>query len=273
MTLFTVDTDKCARDGLCAADCPLGCIEWSEGGLPAPHAKKANYCINCGHCMAVCPTGAITLASFEHPAIPLDDLGEMPTRGQIERFLMGRRSIRAFKPEPPEHEALVRLLDLTEYAPSGHNARPVRWSVAFGRERVRVVAEAVAGWMRAEAEAETETAAKLHLSGIVRAWDEGSDLICRDAPVLAAACVPVRAVTPLTDAAIAVSWLELAAHGAGLGACWCGYVHLAAVHSPQVRAALAVPEGYEIGGALMLGRPARRYRSAPPRSSAEVHWL
>ena len=273
MALFTIDTEKCARDGLCAADCPLGCIELAGDGLPAPHEKKAAYCIHCGHCMAVCPAGALTLERFARPATPLAELGEKISPEQAERFLVSRRSVRAFKPEPPDRETMARLLDLTEYAPSGHNARPVRWSVAHGRDRVRAVAEAVVAWMRAEAEAETETAAKLHLGGLVRAWDAGTDLICRDAPVLAAALAPEQGITPLADAVIAVSWLELAAHGAGVGACWCGYVHLAALRSAAVREALAVPEGYAVGGALMLGRPARRYRAAPPRAGADVQWL
>lgn len=273
MALFTIDAERCARDGLCAAECPLGCVEISGDGLPVPHAKKADYCIACGHCMAVCPTGAFRLDRFDRPAAPLREIGESPSAKQVERLLMGRRSVRAFRPEPVDRDLLARLLDLTQYAPSGHNARPVRWAVALGADKVRDVAGAVAEWMRREAEAGSAVASRLHLGGLVRRWDEGEDLICRDAPALAVALAPERGVTPATDAVIATAWLELAAHGAGLGACWCGYVHMAAGSDPGVRAALAIGDGLVAHGALLLGRPARRCPSAPPRPGAEVRWL
>jgi len=273
MALFTIDAERCVRDGLCAAECPLGCVDLSGDGMPVPHARKADYCISCGHCMAVCPTGAFRLAAFDRPAVPLREIGGVPSPEQVERLLLGRRSVRAFRPDPVDRELLVRLLDLTQYAPSGHNARPVRWTVALGADKVRAVAAAVAEWMRREAEAESGIAARLRLGGIVRRWDEGEDLICRDAPALALAAAPESGITPATDAVIAAAWLELAAHGAGLGACWCGYVHLAAGRDPGVRAVLGLEDGMAAHGALMLGRPVHRCAFAPPRPGAVVRWL
>jgi ferredoxin len=43
MPLFTIDETRCKRDGLCAADCPAGCIVFEKGGLPEPHEKKQAY--------------------------------------------------------------------------------------------------------------------------------------------------------------------------------------------------------------------------------------
>ena len=272
MALFTVDENLCARDGLCAEDCPLGCIELAGDGLPVPHEKKADYCINCGHCMAVCPTGALRLNCFDEPAVPMAAANRIsPT--QAAQFLKGRRSVRRFKKEPLSRDELAGLLDLTQYAPSGHNARPVRWSVAATPEAVRSVASATAEWMRREAEAESETASKLHLAGVVRLWDQGVDLICRHAPALAVAHAPESGITPAQDGVIAVSYLELAAHGAGLGACWCGYVHIGSLQDEGIRQSLAIPDGRQACAALILGRPACRYRSVPPRPGADVQWL
>lgn len=270
MTLFTVDENLCARDGLCAEDCPAGCIVLDGNGLPAPHEKKAAYCIECGHCMAVCPTGALRLDRFDSPAEPMQ---ARISPEQAAQFLKGRRSVRRFLNRPLTRDELAALIDLTEYAPSGHNARPVRWSVAATPEAVRSVAEATVAWMRTEVEAESETAAKLHLAGLVRAWDKGTDIICRNAPALAVPYAPLSGVTPAADGVIAAAYLELAAHGAGLGACWCGYVYLAALEDEALRKVLAIPDGHQACGALMLGRPAYRYRAVPPRSGADVTWL
>ena len=272
MALFTVDESLCVQDGLCAEECPLGCITIDGDGLPGPHEKKAAYCIKCGHCMAVCPTGALRLECLSEPAVPMD-AGAKISPEQAAQFLKGRRSVRRFRDEPLSRDELAGLLDLTQYAPSGHNARPVRWSVAGTPEAVRSVAAATAEWMRAEVDAGSETAAKLHLAGVVRVWDNGADLICRHAPALAVAYAPDQGITPSTDGVIAVTYLELAAHGAGLGACWCGYVHMASLQAESVRKLLEIPDGHLVCGALMLGRPSHRYRAVPPRPKADVRWL
>lgn len=272
MTLFTVNAETCARDGLCASACPAGCIDWQPGQLPAPHEKKFAYCIECGHCVAVCPHGALRLERFPAGPVPLDS-ARRPSLEQVEQLLLGRRSMRAYKPEPPDRDLVARLLDLTQYAPSGHNARPVRWVVISTPQGVRTVAEAIVDWMRDEAGRETPLAATLHLAGLVAAFDAGEDMICRDAPMLAVAHAPTRGVTPVEDGIIAVTYLELAASGAGLGACWCGYLRAAALHDAGVRRLLGIPDDHTCCGALTLGRPARRFAAAPPRPRADVRWL
>lgn len=272
MPLFTIDPDKCNRDGLCAAECPAGCIVFEPDQLPVVHKKKFAYCIGCGHCMAVCPKGAIQLERFGENVLPKKREFKV-SFDQAAQFLKGRRSVRAFRNEPLGHDMLENLLNITQYAPSGHNARPVRWAVAATPEKVREVAEATVAWMRAEVEAESQVATALHLAGIVRAWDNGSDLVCRHAPALAIAHTSKRGITPAEDGVIAVTYLELAATGAGLGACWCGYVHMAATHDESLRRSLGIPTGNLVRGALMLGKPVRRFGSIPPRPGAEVNWL
>jgi len=272
MPLFTIDPNKCNRDGLCAAECPVGCIELTAGALPRPHEKKQAYCLNCGHCVAACPSDAITLerlpAKSVHKDRSLDIIWE-----QAEQYLKGRRSVRFFKDEPVDEALLGRILAVTEYGPSGHNARPTRWSVATTRKKVAELAGAVADWMRAEADRESPVAARFHLPGIVRAWDNGLDLICRNAPALAVAYGPEAGITPREDGVIAVTYLDLAANAAGLGGCWCGYLMAAAAHDPGIRAVLGVPDDGAVYGALMLGKPVHRYRSIPPRPEPDIQWL
>ena len=272
MSLFAINSETCSRCGLCAAECPAGCIVFAEEELPVPHEKKYAYCLDCGHCMAICPTASIQLSRFTNEAEKLDKELKI-TAEQSAQFLKSRRSVRSFKNERLGRDLLKGLLDLAEYAPSGHNARPVDWSVAATSEKVQVVAEAIIDWMRGEVEAQTPLAERLHLPGIVKAWDNGVDMICRNAPTLAVAHGPKQGVTPLEDGVIAITYLELAATGAGLGACWCGYGLLAARYDAKVRRALGVPKGETVYGALMLGKPVRRYQYAPPRPEADVNWL
>lgn len=272
MPLFTIDNDKCNKDGLCAAECPVGCIDFAEGEFPKPHEKKQAYCLSCGHCMAVCPSDAIHLERLPGSGVRRDKSLNV-SFAQAEQFLKGRRSIRAFKPEPVDRTVLEKILRVTEYGPSGHNARQTKWAVASTPDLVSKVAKTTVDWMRSEVERESEIAAKLHLPGIVKAWDNGLDLVCRYAPSLAVAYGPKVGVTPQEDAVIAVTYLELAATAAGLGACWCGYVTAAASFDREVCDMLGVPGDCAVYGALMLGKAVRRYRTIPPRPEPDVQWL
>ena len=272
MPLFTVDPDKCNHDGLCAVECPVGCIEIAEGALPVPHEKKQAYCLGCGHCVAICPTGALRLELFSADGV-IRERSLIISREQAEQFLKGRRSVRFFKDEPVDDAVVGRLLAVTEYGPSGHNARCTKWSVASSREKVAELAAAVVDWMRLEVEKESPVSRRLHLPGIVRAWDNGLDLVCRHAPALAVAYGPESGITPREDAIIAVTYLDLAAAGAGLGGCWCGYLMAAAAHDREIRDILGVPENAVVYGALMLGKPLHRYRTIPPRPEPDVQWI
>ena len=272
MPLFSVDPEKCNHDGLCAAECPVGCIEIIKGALPAPHEKKQAYCLSCGHCVAICPTDAIRLERLPAQGVRRERSLNISWE-QAEQFLKGRRSVRCFKDEPVDDALIGKLLAVTEYGPSGHNARLTKWSVATSPEKVAELASVVVEWMRTEVDKDSPVSERLHLPGIVRAWDNGLDLVCRHAPVLAVAYGPESGITPREDAVIAVTYLDLAANAVGLGGCWCGYLMAAAAHDPVIREILGVPDGAVVYGALMLGKPLHRYRSIPPRPEPDIQWI
>ena len=58
--MITIDTDKCAGCGDCAAFCPNDCIglEFFQGRTVA-YAEPED-CISCGICESECPSGAIS---------------------------------------------------------------------------------------------------------------------------------------------------------------------------------------------------------------------
>ncbi len=272
--LFTIRDDDCRRDGLCSAVCPLGLlVSLEDGDVPVPLKDKEYRCIACGHCASVCPTRALDLT-----ALPADGFTEVlakldVTPEQAEQFMRSRRSVRRYRDKPVPPELLARAVDAARWAPSGHNARPVRFSVIRSRAGVVRVAEVIAAWMEAQDEAETELATKLHLGGAARAYRGGRDLLTRGAPHMATAWTPERGVTPLEDGIIAGAHVDLAAHALGLGSCWCGYAMMAAAHSDAVRKALGVPEGHVARACLLLGWPKIRYRRIPPRPDPGIVWV
>lgn len=273
MRLFNVDPDKCKRDGICMAACPASLIRDGGDGLPEPLAGREEHCIACGHCVAACPSGALSHSLIEDDA--LEDvhkkLGLSPE--QLRQFFLSRRSIRAYRADPLPREMMERLIKVAAHAPSGHNAQPVQWIVVHGRDKVEaLLAEAVA-WMRWEIAAKTRRSRMLNLPGAVRAYNRGKDVICRGAPQVVAAHIPKDAgVTPFVDAIIAMAHLELAAHGMGAGACWAGYLGFAA-QWPGIRDFLELPEDREFAYFLLMGKPRFRYATIPPRKAPRIDWI
>ena len=272
MAHFIIDETKCRRDGICAAVCPVGIIEHAKDGLPQPAPGAAELCISCGHCVAVCPHGAFALATLAPESCP-------PVRPEwrldpdhAEHFLRSRRSIRAYKEQEVGQGRLERLIRIARHAPSGHNGQPVRWTVVSGPAAVRVLGAHVADWMRGLLVARPEAGRRMLLDRVVAGWDAGRDPICRHAPHLVLAHAPKADVTAPGSCMLALAYLELAAPSLGLGACWAGYLMMAAAHHPPLQEALALPAGHALSGAMLVGEPKFRYHRLPARREPEIDW-
>ena len=97
-------------------------------------------------------------------------------------------------------------------------------------------------------------------------WEKGNDRICRNAPHLILAS-GLRKAPFQSDHIIAITYLELAAHSQGLGACWAGYFNLAAAGYPPLIKALEIPDDCRILGSMMIGYPVYKYYRVPMRKN------
>lgn len=263
MSLIVVDADLCARDGACVSECPSYILELKPGDS-VPHSVKEaeERCIDCGHCVAVCPTGALSLrTTTPSDCLPVQpDL--LPGLESTERQLFARRSIRAFQERAVPKETLSRLLEIARHAPTASNSQTVEWMVYHETEGVRRIAGQVEDWMRANASPNDLLALKL-------AEEHGADRICRGAPHLVFAHVPKGREG---DGMIALTYLEIAAFSAGVGACWAGFVTAASRVWAPLQAELNLPEGRVLAGGLLLGYPRYRYHRIPPRKALRAEW-
>jgi nitroreductase/NAD-dependent dihydropyrimidine dehydrogenase PreA subunit len=138
MSLFTVDQEKCKRDGHCVAECPARIIEMQDReSFPSPIDGAEELCIKCGHCVSVCPHGAMSLNIMTPDECPPMRKDLLPTAEQTEHFFRARRSIRTYKAEPVDQTVLTRLIEMARYAPSGHNLQPVHWLVIDSPDQMK----------------------------------------------------------------------------------------------------------------------------------------
>jgi len=273
MALLTVDPEKCARDGICVAECPAKIVELADKeSFPSLIEGGEEYCINCGHCVVVCPRGALSLETMAPEECLPVQRALLPSAEQVDHFLKSRRSIRSYKKQPVNEELLRTLIDVARYAPTGHNSQTVHWLVIDGFDQVKALAALVVDWMRTAIDANEEIAQWLHFDRVVAAWERGTDRILRGAPHLLIAHGPEDFPPTQTSCTIALTHLELSAYAHGLGACWAGYFHRAAVVYEPMQKALALPKGHVTCGAMMIGNPKYKFHRIPLRNNARIAW-
>jgi nitroreductase/NAD-dependent dihydropyrimidine dehydrogenase PreA subunit len=273
MELLNVDQEKCKRDGICAAVCPMQIIELkTKEAFPTMIEGGDELCIRCGHCVAVCPHGAISHEIMHTDECPplIKELNLQPE--QVEQFLKSRRSVRTYKKKQVDRDLLSKLIELAAYAPSGHNTQPVNWKVIYDSDEVQRLAGIVADWMRSLIEDGSPLATMLHMDRVLAAWEAGYDRICRGAPHVIVAHAPENERTAPVGCTIALTYLELAATAFNLGACWAGYFNVAANNFAPMAEALDLPEGHVSFGAMMVGHSKFKYQRLPLRNESVISW-
>jgi nitroreductase/NAD-dependent dihydropyrimidine dehydrogenase PreA subunit len=271
MDLFEVNEKTCLQDGICAQVCPVKVIELEKGGYPRPVADADSLCIRCGHCVAVCPTESLRHRVIAPEKCPPIDPALAISAAAAEQFLRSRRSIRVYEDRSVARADLQRLIELARYAPSGHNSQGAKWLV-LGKENLPSLAGVVVDWMRWVIAHNQEMAYFLHLERTVQRWEEGEDVILRNAPTVIIAHADVKDRLAPSTCTIALAYLELAATSLGLGTCWAGYFNMAAATFPPMKAALDLPEGHQALGSMMVGYPAFTYQRLPTRKTPEITW-
>lgn len=273
MVKMSVDKKSCFGDGKCVEICPIAILKMNEKErVPEFIPGGEEVCINCGHCFAICPPGSIKLSTMDVKDASRLDYSRLPGPEQVKLLLKGRRSIRRYKDEPITRETIIELLDIARYAPSGINRQPVDWAVLLGKEKVHDLSGLVIKWMEDLLAAKSEFAISYNFERLVEAWKKGLDLICRNAPcIMVAYGVKDDPLVP-TSCIIAGTYLELAAFGLGLGACWAGYVNMAINMDVQVRKFVGLSAHATAGSVMMIGYPKYRYARIPLRNPAKIIW-
>ena len=273
MSLFEIDKEKCRRDGICVAECPLRIIELREGSpVPTPVAGADELCIRCGHCVAVCPHAAFFHAEIK-PADCQPVIKEMALNIEhAEHFLRSRRSIRTYQDREVEKEKIGKLVNIASYAPTGSNSQQVKWIVINSREKVHAMAGLIIDLLRYMIKEDHPMAKTYRLADTVKAWEAGLDVISRGASALVIAHAPKEYPLAQVDSANALTFLDLAAPSLGLGTCWAGFFMLAAPQWPPLQQALSLPDGHACFGVMMIGYPKYKYQRLPPRKAADISW-
>ncbi len=270
--IFAVDADLCIRCGACADTCPVKLITLERPDTPKPVAWARKACISCGHCVAVCPKGALSLLTMNaDDCTPImKDLAL--NWEQTDQLLRSRRSIRTYLDEPVEKQKIEKIIRAARYAPTGHNSQGVNWTVIYDAKKIDSLKRLVIEWMRKCVEKNAEISSALKMKSVLLGWDAGNDIILRGAPHVIVTHARKDDRMSRTSCLLALSYMDLAANALGLGACWAGFLDLAAACYTPVLEAMELPVDHIDMGSMMIGYPKHRYHRIPLRKEPPIAW-
>lgn len=256
---FTIDTAKCIQCKKCVKDCPVLIID-GKTEYPEIKAGKESMCLACQHCLAVCPTGALSIWG-KNPEDSVAVTKEPVAPAKLAELYKTRRSTRKFKKEPLDAALLQDLLETAAYAPTSKNENSVHLSLVDSPETFDKVRALVYDGIKEAAAAGRIPENLSYLNNFQAVWEsKGIDVLFRGAPHLLISSTPKDATNPVADACIALSYFEIYANSNGIGTLWDGFAKAAiSVMSPAIQEQLGVPADHVLGEVLIFGTPAIRY--------------
>jgi F420 biosynthesis protein FbiB-like protein len=195
----------------------------------------------------------------------------------VVNTIHSRRSIRRYRREPVPREVIQRVLEAAAWAPSAHNRQPWRFAVIERQSQKDFLAREMGARLRSDLRADGVPDAAIEQDA-ARSYDR-----ITSAPVLIALCLSMADMDRYPDAkrsqaeyvmavqsvAMAGQNLLLAAHEAGLGACWM----CAPLFCPEVvQTALDLPADWQPQALLTLGYPAEVREKTRQPVETRVLW-
>jgi nitroreductase/NAD-dependent dihydropyrimidine dehydrogenase PreA subunit len=289
VSLIAIDRERCLKDGLCVRICQKVFSQETSGSIPiVAHEESCNAC---GHCVLVCPSGAIRQVDCppENVHSVREDL--MPSYAQVREMIMTRRSIRTFQERPVERQIIDKIIDSARFAPSAKNAQSTQFIVVQDKSLLHAIASYSSEWLgkiakrlrnplwrklyllSGERDADEITRWISQFDLIAKKMREDIDLVLFGAPVLFLFHADKTIRFADVNANLALHNALMLAGSLGLGGFYTGYVVTACSHDRTIPQLVGLPKKHSVYGGLALGYPQIQFSQWIDRHPATVKWL
>lgn len=269
--MIIFDHDKCLKCGGCAKECIVKIIHFTPGNFPAVAAADNAYCINCQHCLTVCPANAVT-CNGKTAAECLPN-GNLPEPETLSSLLAMRRSCRRYRPEVLTDAELKMIKSALTWSPTGCNDRRLIFTIVETAEAMDFFRNTTAAFLRKLLKSRIISIFYPRIQRYIDAICSGEDVIYRNAPHMIIVSTPKKAPCAEADPWIALAYLDTLLQSMKLGSCWCGFALHAFRWCRPLRKKLDLPRGYKVGAVLLFGRPEVNYLRIPPRDQYRIDQL
>ncbi len=255
MNPITVDAEKCVVCLRCINDCPNSYLYVENDEI---HTNQKG-CIECGHCFAICPQGAIAMTGYDFIDEEVVMMSEIDSDTLLDA-MRSRRTIRQFKPDPVEEEKIEKILQAGRYSPTGANKQMVSYTILGSRQR--------------EAE---EICLSLFRKGkkfgsafasYIKRIEIDDNFFFKGAPL-----VIVVSSKSTVDGGLASSYMEIMAESMGLGVLYSGFFVMCSKMSRKLKKLLELEKGYDVVTCMVIGYPDVKYQRIAPRKDLKVKRL
>lgn len=289
MQLHQVDLETCRGDSICADVCPENVLEMVEGKA-ATVEDRADECILCGQCVAVCPTESIQM-----PDLPAEDFHDLPALpfgyDEFHDLLVRRRSVRVFKKRPVAEELTEKILAAAATAPMGFPPHSTEVLVIDQREELDFLLKELVkdyefmvkgfsnplgrAFMRLATGAEDYRTLKDHIVRVVKLANEeyhrdGTDRYMYHAPTVMLFHGNRWAMSYVENAHLVCHHAMLAAVSLGLGTTIIGLIPPIVDRSRLLRERYDIPKDNKVLTSLIVGHPKYKYKKSIHRDLAGV---
>lgn len=254
MERIQIDQERCILCGKCAQVCMMHIINEKDGAM----VPRDVDCMRCGHCIAVCPVGAVSLDG--RGAIEEERFDKELLKTQLPLLIRQRRSMRFFKDKPVSAQDIAPIMDIMRYAPTGKNRQAVGYVLLTSKSLEDFVHYSYTL---------TDSVTSMALFSNVF-YNKNNDILFRRAPAVLVAYAPDDFYTAIVDVSIALTIFDLVAPLYGIGACWAGFLMNLANQNKHMAARLNIPEGNKIFGVLLVGHSDMDYAATPRRDELKL---
>ena len=289
------DSSRCTLCGRCVAVCPKDVLEINDNRVVVLN----DDCMLCSHCYAVCVPGAVSFpwqlkqvkfSSFKYREKILSPKDHSPA--ELVNIFRSRRSIRKYRQEPVDDDAVRDLIEFAVTAPSGSNCQDWEFAVLNGREKVWDFAQQVksffikinrlAGSPVVRALSVPFMGRRLinyyneHYETVKRAITEGEqgiDRLFHGAPCVIVIHSGMEGSTPVEDGTYSAYNICMLAHYMGLGTCLIGFAVEAINRSVELKNYLDIYEKNRVHAVIALGRPDVKFAKQSLRKDYTVEFL
>jgi len=272
--MMTVHKERCIGCGMCVKDCFPKDIEMVDG-----KAKINNItCFKCGHCIAVCPTNAISIDEYSmDEVIDYDKENFYVDPENLLNFIKFRRTIRQFKDREVEEEKISKIIEAGRFTETGGNMQDVSYIVL--RENLEELRKLtlkslknMGDYLLANLTPETMVYKRYAKMWIDMYKEYTENPKSKDELFFNAPAIIVVTANSQVNGALASSNMELMTNALGLGTLFSGFFVKAANETKEIRDLIQIKEGKEVVTCMIVGYPDVKYKRTVPRKAADISW-
>ncbi len=289
MPNIRIDPDRCKHCNACVEECPATVFASEKKGT-VPGVVRAEHCIVCGHCGALCMPGAIEHSDFPPGTVSPINKEILPGPDALMELLRARRSARVFKKKPVSKKSLERIIEAARLAPTAHNDQGTQYIVVQDSAELKQIVDMTAAFLGQTAKT-LRNPIKRTLFGLLdpnsvkSAWSmvdsfesvaraalDGNDMVLRGAPCVLFFHADPAITKPDQSAQLAVQNATLMCETLGLSSFYTGFVVAACARGVRFPALAGMPPGHHVYGGMAIGYSKFTFKQWPDRNPAAVQW-